>query len=397
MDRPTIGLAMMVRNVEKTVARTIESVLPWISEVSICDTGSTDETIETVREVCEKASCPIRVSHFSEKTNPEAYRKDAAETFKPFDVPGPFTGKSFLADWSTPRNMSFDACRSDYILMLDGDDMAHEAQELPGIVETMQEKSIDLLALDYHYMHDEHGQLISRSLRDRILRKASGLRWYGATHEAIAGESSTFATPFHVVDTREAHDPTGINRVHLRGMKVLLRDFIEKGKLDPRLTWHLGMEAHHSGRAALADMGKMFLEEAAQADDFPERVAWARYWLGEIAEKAGNIDQAATEFFRANQVCQHMPEPVLGMCRVALARKQWELALRYIEAAVAMRDNFAIIHCNPIEREVLPMLYLGQLCEATGRKDEARQAYEKARTWLPGDQEIETALGRLAA
>lgn len=49
-NRPTICLAMIVRNEAAVIARCIESARPWIDTWVICDTGSTDDTTERLRE-----------------------------------------------------------------------------------------------------------------------------------------------------------------------------------------------------------------------------------------------------------------------------------------------------------------------------------------------------------
>ena len=47
---PKICLNMIVKNESKIITRLLKSVLPLIDSYCICDTGSTDNTIEIIQE-----------------------------------------------------------------------------------------------------------------------------------------------------------------------------------------------------------------------------------------------------------------------------------------------------------------------------------------------------------
>jgi glycosyltransferase involved in cell wall biosynthesis len=49
---------MIVRNNESTIAAAVTSILPWVGEVIVVDTGSTDRTAE----ICRQLGC--KVFHF---------------------------------------------------------------------------------------------------------------------------------------------------------------------------------------------------------------------------------------------------------------------------------------------------------------------------------------------
>lgn len=82
-----ISLAMIVKNEEKHIEACIRSVLPYVDEIVIVDTGSTDRTKEIVR------SFPVRL-----------------ETF------------DWNGDFSAARNYSISLTTGDWILVLDADE-----------------------------------------------------------------------------------------------------------------------------------------------------------------------------------------------------------------------------------------------------------------------------------
>jgi glycosyltransferase involved in cell wall biosynthesis len=54
VDKPTIGLLMMVKNEKKRIHVTLDSVVGVVDAVIIFDTGSTDNTIDIIKNFCEK-------------------------------------------------------------------------------------------------------------------------------------------------------------------------------------------------------------------------------------------------------------------------------------------------------------------------------------------------------
>jgi glycosyltransferase involved in cell wall biosynthesis len=90
---PTVCLNMIVKNESKIITRLLESVLPVIDCYCICDTGSTDNTIELIQEFCSKKN-----------------------------ISGKIVNEPFI-NFAHNRNFALQACvgMSDYILLLDAD------------------------------------------------------------------------------------------------------------------------------------------------------------------------------------------------------------------------------------------------------------------------------------
>jgi glycosyltransferase involved in cell wall biosynthesis len=56
---------MIVKNESKIIERCLNSARPIIDSVSICDTGSTDETPEIIENWCSENNIPGKVHHKS--------------------------------------------------------------------------------------------------------------------------------------------------------------------------------------------------------------------------------------------------------------------------------------------------------------------------------------------
>lgn len=57
-DLPTLCLNMIVKNESRIIKRLLESVAPWIDSYCICDTGSTDNTVEIIETFFKKRVYP---------------------------------------------------------------------------------------------------------------------------------------------------------------------------------------------------------------------------------------------------------------------------------------------------------------------------------------------------
>lgn len=58
---PTLCLNMIVKNEGKIIVRLLESVAPWIDSYCICDTGSTDDTMNLIQTFFESRQIPGRI------------------------------------------------------------------------------------------------------------------------------------------------------------------------------------------------------------------------------------------------------------------------------------------------------------------------------------------------
>lgn len=96
MAAPSICLTMIVKNESKIITRCFDSAKPIINSLSVCDTGSTDETIEIMTKWAEDNKIPYKIHQ---------------DTFRDF---GYSRTKSYLlAKQSFPQ--------TDYFLLLDAD------------------------------------------------------------------------------------------------------------------------------------------------------------------------------------------------------------------------------------------------------------------------------------
>lgn len=101
--------ALMVKNEEERAIRTIRSVAPYIDYMVVLDTGSTDNTIEMIRDVCTELNLPLKLEEL------------------------------LFEDFSTNRNHLFKLCRglSEYILVMDANSVVQNAECVRPFLESV--------------------------------------------------------------------------------------------------------------------------------------------------------------------------------------------------------------------------------------------------------------------
>jgi glycosyltransferase involved in cell wall biosynthesis len=148
---PSISLCMIVKNEEDTLARCLSSVVNFVDEIIIVDTGSTDRTKEIAR---------------------------------------PFTSDiydfAWIDDFAAARNYAFSQATMEYILWLDADDFLREKDRsnLAKLKHTL-DPSVDSVTMEYHLDHDEYGNVTVKNRRNRLVKRSNSFRWIGRVHEYL--------------------------------------------------------------------------------------------------------------------------------------------------------------------------------------------------------------------
>lgn len=245
--KPTLALAMIVKNEGESIKRCIESVKPYINEFRIVDTGSTDNTVEVLKELGIE---PVLVTP---ESHPDLYIE--VEGIKELN-------------FSRARNLSIEGLKSDYWLWLDGDDTLVGADKLPDILEYITSAKITAVSCTYLYNVIE-GQIISQHPKERIL-KTGMYQWeYNdkwAVHEntypkkEFRGEDALFFADiikvFHHKDFRKTGTRSGERNLRI------LRWMINQPELkdDPRVHFLIGREAYGLGEMGVPNKMELALE-----------------------------------------------------------------------------------------------------------------------------------------
>jgi tetratricopeptide (TPR) repeat protein len=309
MQTPTLCLNMIVKNESKIITRLFDSVLPIIDYYCICDTGSTDNTIQII------------IDYFASKG---IQGKVVSEPFKNF---------------CHNRNYALQACNgmSDYILLMDADMVL----EINGFDKKM------LLTADSFSLIQGGDSLQYQNLR---IVKNDGLYEYcGVTHEYIntPSNSKTLLLDKNVLFIRDYGDGGAKHDKFERDIRLLL-DGIKEEPNNQRYYFYLANSYHDSGRFGEAIN---VYKKRIELGGWKEEVWYSYYRIGLCFKNINKMDDAIKYWMDGYN---YYSERLEGLYEIIsyyrkigkhkLANLFYQEANKYIELEKANRGNYLFLH-----------------------------------------------------
>jgi tetratricopeptide (TPR) repeat protein len=265
----------------------------------VVDTGSTDDTVAVARDA------GARVEHFA-----------------------------WIDDFAAARNHAFDQARGEWVMWLDADDRVPPAAQAAFLAakDELMTDALDVLVSPYRSSFDERGALLSSQHRERVVRRAAGLRWEGAIHEVIPYR---YDRAVYRDDLIVEHRPEPSKREHksTRNLTILERRMTE-GTPDARDLFYWANELRDAGRLPEAiDAYHQYLEVSD--------VDWEKYTaylsLSGCSAAVGNTDTAIRYATRAMLLDPSRAEAFMALGRVEFDAGRWGRAVPLYAAAAAAR------------------------------------------------------------
>ena len=187
-----LSLCMIVRDNEGTIRPCLESIRPWVDEMIVVDTGSTDRTPEICREL------GARVEHFP-----------------------------WCDDFSAARNESLKYARGEWIFWMDSDDTvpADCGRKLRELVECEHSGAILGYVMQVHCPGSQAGDLTVVD-HVKLFRNRPDLRFEFRIHEQILpairrANGEVGWTDIYVVHSGSDQSPAGQQRKLERDFRIL--------------------------------------------------------------------------------------------------------------------------------------------------------------------------------
>ncbi|MCW3058182.1 MAG: hypothetical protein JWQ02_3 [Capsulimonas sp.] len=212
---PTISLCMIVKNEERVLGHCLQSIKPWVDEIIIVDTGSTDKTVAIAEEH------GARVFHF------------------------PWTDS-----FSEARNVSLSHATCDWILWMDADDTIpeHCGAKLRELA-LLAEAKVTGLIMQVHIppAPSEVGFTVVDHVK--LFRNHLGLQFEGRIHEQILEPIYRIGgmvqrSDLYVVHSGYDYTPEGQAHKRERDLTLLAKDLADRPD-HPFVLFNIGMTAYH--------------------------------------------------------------------------------------------------------------------------------------------------------
>lgn len=205
----SLSLCLIVKNEEGNIGTLMEEVCPVADEVIVTDTGSTDKTLEILKEKQKKYSNLV-LEHFA-----------------------------WIDDFAAARNYSFSKATKEWVSWIDSDDSISTQDFKYFKDNVMNDPNVDAWLMPYHYSFFPDGSPQTILGRERVVRRSLGKKWVGAIHETIDIAGLRLRNYDNLVFKHQRHkkviaDPE-------RNVRILEKEF-EKNPRCARTAYYYGKE-----------------------------------------------------------------------------------------------------------------------------------------------------------
>jgi glycosyltransferase involved in cell wall biosynthesis/predicted SAM-dependent methyltransferase len=338
----TISLALIVRDVEKTIDKCLSTFRDCSDEIVVVDTGSVDNTIPIVKRYTNK------IYHFK-----------------------------WIDDFSVARNLCFEKCTKDFIQWCDGDD--YILPEDVKKIRSLDYSGKEIIICQYVYCTDEFGQPSCIVPRERIIKRSLNLKWEQPIHEylPIIGHQQ------YVTDIRTYHQKQ--HGTSERNLKIL-ENIVQKNSKDSRNIYYLGREYLDFGRI---DDGIKYLEDfIKRGDGFWEDIYTAHFRLAQ-AYMGRDEMKFKHHIYGSLEIEERRAEPFYMMAQYWESKQQWLRAIQWYELCVSIkRPEGLLASYQPEYYTWLPCLQLCVCYNCIGNLEKALEWNEKALSYRPQDNRM---------
>jgi glycosyltransferase involved in cell wall biosynthesis len=356
-------LTQIMKNESHIAERMLNSILPIVDGVVVVDTGSTDNSIQIVKD-------------WGIKNNIETYVFEM-----PFD------------NFCNTRNHSFEKAREMFLSKNDGHTYYNfwlDFDEQMIVDKTFNKQKLDR---DLYMLNTNIGQM--RYTRNELCRLDKAFSWYGVVHEFIISKekniTSGIVEGLSVNVQMDGGSWKGDIAAKYKGHAHTLEKYIDQDRKDPRWIFYTAQSYHDSScvkdnreenEDRLRRSIRYYKERVSRPDGYPEEIFYSQYRIGTIMralEEPWNL--VHTELLKAYSIDPMRGEPIKSIIDYYLQLGDWNMAYMYSSFAVKVFHNN-----SPYPKRLLfvdESLYIWKFLEAhsaacfyTNRKSEAKQTYQ---------------------
>lgn len=286
----------MIKNESRIIRRCIESVLPIADAICICDTGSTDNTVELLREYFSDFQIPTKIYDGQE------------HLWKNF---GHNRSQSFLAARDFCEKLGWDS-EHVYALVLDAD--------MQLVVLPTFDKN-ELTAIGYK-MIQKSGTM--EYYNSRFLKLAHSWKCVGPTHEYWDGGNTDTLTPDKIYISDIGDGGCKSDKFE-RDVRLLLGG-LEESPGNPRYLFYLAQSYKDNKNL---DEAIRYYKLRIEAGGWCEEIWYSMYQIMRLYAEQGNIPEMEMWGMKAFEYRRERSENLLFLCRFFKDKRQYWKAWHY--------------------------------------------------------------------
>ncbi len=309
--KKTLGLAMMVKTESARILVSIGSVIDIMDSIIIFDTGSTDDTVEKIKNFCneKKVKCFV----LEEKVNPLDF------------------------DFSENRNkcLKFADNKADYLLLLDSNDELKSPKEFREFIDNDTSEHPGFYALQSWW----DGITLNEYYNVRIIKTGQKWEFKDPIHEYIICPKMKISmecigkTPFVVYQDRTKDDDKSKNRFP-RDKRWFIK-LIKKEPNSARYNFYFAQTLLCLGEKYLA---YRYYKNRTRIYDFIEEIYHSNFHCGSIGQSLGHSWESCLDFYLKafSTMKPGRVEPILEIAKYYIEKKELKTAYSYMKMCIEL-------------------------------------------------------------
>jgi tetratricopeptide (TPR) repeat protein len=355
--RPTVGLALIARDEEKTLPGLLSSVSGCFDQVALVDTGSSDQTATLF----------------------ERWAAGESDLYPHFR--GDLKRWRWREDFAAARNVADSMLQTDWLAWADADDEIHGARHLRRVIASVPGEIAALIAGYRTSAHTFSGGTLGFSQRVRLVRAGLG-RWRDPVHEEliVTGWLGAIA---HTC-TLWVHRKSEKGEMPNPGRNLeILRRWLEREPENPRGLHYAGREEAAFGRHSVAlPYYERFFAVCTRLDELAAQVH--RCYAISLM-KVGRFAEAEQDARAVIAAFPEWPDSYLTLAEVELERDNPSGVIENANRVIELGPPRTTLPYLVTDYTTYPRVLIARALQRSGEWDAAHDAAAQALSTIESD------------
>jgi glycosyltransferase involved in cell wall biosynthesis len=332
MKPAPVSACLIVKNESGQLKSCLESIRPYVSEICIVDTGSSDSTPEIARSLADKFEI------YTDCNDSDGRIKSFAQA----------------------RQRSFEMASQPWLFWVDGDDEVVGAEHIIQLVEKHDQDrngQACMIMLPYEYSHDHLGNPTCVHYRERLVTTIHDFKWIGPVHEVLSPVVPNVLM-FKSDATKMVHrrHQSGKSIEPNRNLRILKNYYDQIGESEVRTLYYLGLEYANAG-----DLGNSikFHRRYIELSGWDDEKCLACLEIARHYQTLGDYDNSIEWALKSSTIKEGWAEPYFSLARSYYfmaqrggpdERRNWERSIYFVRAGLALPPTNTVLFVNPLER-----------------------------------------------
>ena len=370
---PSFSIVIIARNEESTLPRMVGSLKEFQErggEVVVCDTGSTDKTVEVAKSLgCKVTEVGDR---FRINIDQELAEKINAKFVVDGEAPVVNAGES-LFDFASARNFAATLASSDFLFTPDADEIWTKFDI--DKIEDCIKNGIEQLEYNFVFSHDALGNPLIKFRHCKAYNRRK-LKWKGIIHEILSGEAKKQFLGEEFVKLEHYQNEKTNRSGYLKGLAV---DCYNNPDND-RNSHYFARELMYLGRTRSAI--KEFLNHISM-NRWSTEAAQSMMYIGDCYRNLGEYDEML-KWYAKSADKEARREPFMRLAEHYFKRNMHAQVIAYCEAALSITQLPFYSNYQPYY-ENIPHQFLYISYWWAGNRKKSEENWKKALEFCPNN------------